>query len=128
MGGPPGDGGSDGPADVEIIWTARALDDLERLHAFLAAASPPAAASLIQRLVSAPDVLQAQPRIGTPLNDFRPREIRYLLVGPYELRYEVRPDAVWILRLWHTREQRLRAFRGRLPPDFTFDREDANER
>lgn len=113
---------------MEIVWTARALDDLERLHAFLAAASPGAAATLIQRLVSAPDVLQDQPRIGTPLTDFRPRDIRCLLVGHYELRYEIRPDAVWILRLWHAREQRLRAFRGRLPPDFTFDRDEAGER
>ena len=30
----------------------------------------------------------------------------FVIVGDYELRYEVAEKALWILRLWHTREDR----------------------
>jgi hypothetical protein len=29
-----------------------------------------------------------------------------LVVGQYELRYEIAEDTIFILRLWHTREDR----------------------
>jgi hypothetical protein len=44
--------------------------------------------------------------MGKPLPEFNPREVRRLIVGDCELRYEVAPDAVIMLRLWHTRETR----------------------
>ena len=37
---------------------------------------------------------------------FEPREVRRLLVGRYEIRYEIQDSTVYILRLWHTREER----------------------
>jgi hypothetical protein len=57
-------------------------------------------------LSDGPDVLELQPRLGTRLTAFEPREVRYLLVGDYEMRYEVTDNDVWILRIWHTRELR----------------------
>ena len=91
---------------MEIIWTRSALADLGRLHDFLAAANPRAAALVVERLVAGPDVLSTQPRLGTSLTDFLPRDVRYLLIGDYELRYEVAGERGWVLRLWHTREDR----------------------
>ncbi len=35
-----------------------------------------------------------------------PREIRRLLIGDYEMHYEVRPDEIWIARIFHTLEDR----------------------
>jgi hypothetical protein len=29
-----------------------------------------------------------------------------LIVGQYEIRYEVKKDTIFVLRLWHTREDR----------------------
>ncbi|MEY4592360.1 MAG: hypothetical protein RIR18_1255 [Pseudomonadota bacterium] len=40
------------------------------------------------------------------LFEFEGREVRRLLVGDYEMRYEIQGSAVYILRLWHTRENR----------------------
>ena len=34
------------------------------------------------------------------------REVRRILIGAYELRYDIRSDIVTILRIWHTREKR----------------------
>ncbi|MGZ8160407.1 MAG: type II toxin-antitoxin system RelE/ParE family toxin [Methylobacter sp.] len=35
-----------------------------------------------------------------------PREVRRILVGRYEMRYEIQDSTAYILRLWHTREDR----------------------
>jgi len=41
------------------------------------------------------------------LNIYHPREIRRFLIGPYELRYEIAGDDIYLLNLWHGREDRL---------------------
>lgn len=91
---------------MEIKWTSKALSDLARLYEFLAAVSPSAAASTIQMLTLAPDNLQQHPRLGQKLADFSPREVRRIVVGEYEMRYEIQGAMIYILRLWHTREYR----------------------
>jgi len=47
-----------------------------------------------------------RPRIGRPLERYWPREVRRLIVGQYEIRYEVSETTILILHLWHTREDR----------------------
>jgi cupin superfamily acireductone dioxygenase involved in methionine salvage len=32
--------------------------------------------------------------------------VRRVIVGEYEVRYEVRGSGIFVLRLWHTREDR----------------------
>ncbi|WP_374339745.1 type II toxin-antitoxin system RelE/ParE family toxin [Methyloversatilis sp.] len=91
---------------MELRWTRKALSDLTRLHEILAPANPSAAARAVQALTRAPTLLLTNPRIGEQLFEFEPREVRRLLVGHYEMRYEVRDSTVFILRLWHTRENR----------------------
>lgn len=91
---------------MELRWTRKALSDLTRLHEFLVPANPSAAARAVQALTRAPTLLLTNPRIGEQLFEFEPREVRRLLVGHYEIRYEVRDSTVFILRLWHTRENR----------------------
>lgn len=91
---------------MDLKWTSKALSDLARLHEFLAPANGPAAARAVQALTKAPTVLLANPRIGEQLFEFVPREVRRLLVGGYEVRYEVQDSIVYVLRLWHTREDR----------------------
>jgi plasmid stabilization system protein ParE len=60
----------------------------------------------VRFLVTAPTRLIQHPRIGEKLEEFAPREIRRLLVGQYELRYEIHQSTIYILRLWHARENR----------------------
>jgi plasmid stabilization system protein ParE len=91
---------------MELKWTGKALSDLARLYDFLAPASKTAAARTVQSLAAAPVRLLDQPRIGEKLEEFDPREVRRLQVGRYELRYEIRESTLYVLRLWHTREDR----------------------
>ncbi|WP_049631291.1 type II toxin-antitoxin system RelE/ParE family toxin [Cellvibrio sp. pealriver] len=91
---------------MQIEWTSKALMDLARLYDFLAPLNLPAAARVIQNLTQSPVKLLANPRIGEKLDEFLPREVRRILIGAYELRYEIHADTLYVLRVWHTREQR----------------------
>lgn len=91
---------------MELKWTSKALSDLVRLHEFLSPLNGQAAASTVQALTTAPTKILAQPRIGEKLEEFEPREVRRILVGDYEMRYEIQQFTIYVLRLWHTREDR----------------------
>ena len=91
---------------MPLLWTSKALADLARLHAFLALANRAAAASTVQSLVAAAANLATNPRIGERLDEFAPREVRHIFAGQYEIRYEIDESALYVLRLWHTREDR----------------------
>ncbi len=91
---------------MELKWTGRATSDVIRLHGFLVSVNPDAAARTVQALVAAPTRLREQPRLGERLDEFDPREVRRILVGHYEIRHEIHASTVYVLRLWHTREQR----------------------
>ena len=79
---------------MELKWTSKALSDLARLHEFLALVDRSTAARTVQSLAAAPVRLLEQPLIGEKLEEFEPREVRRILVGHYELRYDS-----WVNRL-----------------------------
>ena len=91
---------------MQLKWTSKALDDLARLYEFLAPVNRSAAARTVQSLTVAPTNLLDNPRIGERLEEFDPREVRRILVGHYEMRYEIQESNIYILRIWHTREDR----------------------
>ncbi|MCF6290397.1 MAG: type II toxin-antitoxin system RelE/ParE family toxin [Desulfobacterales bacterium] len=91
---------------MKLQWTSRALADLVRLYDFLATVNQQAAARTVQSLTKAPVRLLEQPRLGTKLEEFEPREVRRILVGRYEMRYEIQESVIYVLRIWHTREDR----------------------
>lgn len=91
---------------MDLKWTSKAQADLVRLHQFLAPVNPRAAAAVVQALAAAPRRLLDHPRLGERLDEFTPREIRRILVGQYEIRYEIQGPTIYVLRLWHTREDR----------------------
>jgi len=91
---------------MKLVWTSKALSDLARLYEFLASVNKRAATRTVQSLTTAPTNLLANPRIGERLEEFEPREVRRLLVGHYEMRYEIQNFTIYVLRLWHTREER----------------------
>jgi plasmid stabilization system protein ParE len=91
---------------MKVSWTRKAVGDLARLHEFLAPLDEAAAARVLKSLTNAAGRLVSLPRLGEQLDQYAPREVRRVLVGKYEVRYEVRASSVIILRVWHTREDR----------------------
>jgi len=66
----------------------------------------PRAARVVQQLARAPDRLLEYPRIGEKLAAYEPREVRCILVGSYELRYEIADATIFVLRISRSREDR----------------------
>lgn len=91
---------------MEVKWTEKALSDLVRLYEFLRPIDRGAAARTVQSLTAAPSRLLEHPRLGEKLEEFQPREVRRILVGRYEMRYEITQQTIHVLRLWHRREER----------------------
>ncbi len=91
---------------MKLLWTSKALSDLARLYKFLAPENSAAAAGTVQALTATPSRFLTDARIGERLDEFSPLEVRWLLVGHYELRYEIHESTIYVLRFWHTREDR----------------------
>ncbi|WP_417475848.1 type II toxin-antitoxin system RelE/ParE family toxin [Maricaulis sp.] len=91
---------------MRLVWSSLALADLERLHQFLAPVNLRAAGEAVREIVGSEARLRALPRIGTRLDGFGGRDVRRLLIGWYQLRYELTKDRIIILRVLHSREVR----------------------
>jgi plasmid stabilization system protein ParE len=91
---------------MDLKWTNQAYSDLKRLHELLAATDAEAAARAVRDFIAAAARLLSHPRLGERLSRYEPREVRKLVIGNYELRYEIRADTIYLLRLWHARENR----------------------
>jgi len=76
----------------EVVWTASAADDLERVIDYVAAESPLDAARLLDRLLASAESLTELPSRGRrvpELADHVEESVRELVVAPYRLVYEV---------------------------------------
>ena len=91
---------------MRLIWSGPALRDLDRLYAFLAPKSAPAAARIVQSITAGSQILVNHPRVGVRLSKYTTEEIRHIIIGDYDLRYEVGSDVIRIVRLWHVMENR----------------------
>ena len=89
-----------------MLWNNRAISDLARLYRFLAPKAEQAAADAYSALIATPDRILSHPRMGERIMKMNPREVRRVIVGPYEMRYEVQGQVIRILRIWHGREDR----------------------
>jgi plasmid stabilization system protein ParE len=90
---------------MKLLFSKAAVNDLVRLREFIAQHSPEAAQRVAQRLHGAIQNLVDTPQIGRPVADTA-GEIRELVFGKYVVRYEVRRRHLYILRIWHGKENR----------------------
>ena len=91
---------------MALRWTTSARSDLVRLHEFLASVSPRAAALTVDHIVAGAARIPRHPRLGQRLRQFAGREVRRVLIGNYEIRYELAGNDVFLLRIFHSREDR----------------------
>ena len=91
-----------------LLWAPGAVRDVARLREFLEPKSSAAAEWAASRIRQVTAALQAQPELGRVVDDAP--ELRDLIApfgaGAYIVRYRIYSDAILILRVWHSREQR----------------------
>ncbi|QLO44288.1 type II toxin-antitoxin system RelE/ParE family toxin [Citrobacter freundii] len=91
---------------MEIYWTLKAQDDLERIYRFALQYSRQPADNVLDRLIIGCAGLTAHPAIGVQQTRYEPREVRKVLFDDYEVHYELRGNDIYIVDLWHTKEER----------------------
>lgn len=91
---------------MALRWTRSAHTDLQRIHEFLEPVDPAAAVKAVRAVVARVRRIPRQPRLGERLPGFGDREVRRVLVQKYEIRYEVTGSDLYVLRIFHTREDR----------------------
>jgi plasmid stabilization system protein ParE len=89
-----------------IRWSFEARDDVDRLADFIAAYDLNLACEIEQELEQAPKKLLDFPRRGSRLSQYDPREVREFRIRKYLLRYELAGTDIFVLRLFHAREDR----------------------
>lgn len=92
---------------ARLVWSPRALRDVQRLHQFLAGKSPAAAVRAVQAIRSGVKVITLQPGIGRPIDEL---DVQYrewsLSFGDsgYVVRYRLDDNIIIILAVRHQRE------------------------
>ncbi len=94
---------------MKLRWLHAASQDIERLYEFLLEKDPNAAANAMEVVLEGSERLLDMPELGRPMDDDTGRRELYLPfgAGAYVLRYKLNGDVVVIIRVWHSREQKL---------------------
>jgi plasmid stabilization system protein ParE len=89
---------------MKLQFTGKALEDLERLHEFVAEKNPAAADRIRNQLLDTFQTLLKQPMGGKPVKSL---PVRQWVAGDYVIRYLVENEQnLIIVRIWHGREDR----------------------
>jgi plasmid stabilization system protein ParE len=90
---------------MRIRFTAEAIDDLERLRAFVEPKNPHAARRIAAEILDGIENLAVFPEMGLPVSQAPvPESIRDLFVGNYAIRYLKDERSIIVLRIWHGKE------------------------
>ena len=95
---------------MKLRYLSAALDDIDRLHAFLKEKNPVAADAAIAKIRNAANsLIESSPERGTPIGraGFRQLFVRFGR-SSYVIRYrvDVPRDQLIVVRIWHGRERR----------------------
>lgn len=91
---------------MKLFWTDQAKSDLLRLYQFLAPKNEIAAEKVLLTIHAAAETLLEFPGVGTFIEAYEPNAVQRYLVGRYELHYEVVGQILYILSVWHQKEDR----------------------
>lgn len=89
---------------MKLQFTHSAQRDLIRLREFIAGKNPQAAKRISQRLKQSILQLTDQPEIGVNVEELP--GVQDLISGDYLVRYAVLENDIYILRIWHGKEDR----------------------
>lgn len=92
---------------TEVIWSASALQDIQRVYQFMAEKNPDAAVSAVDSIRKSVQLLAQQPEIGRPVEDMDPAFREWLIHfgnSGYTAMYHYDGRTAVILALRHQRE------------------------
>lgn len=93
---------------MKISYTPEAIKDLKKLRAFTEVNNPLAARRVAKMILDGISQLKIFPLLGIEVEQAAdPRKIRDLIIGHYIIRYLVQTNEIYILKIWHHKEDRI---------------------
>ncbi len=93
---------------MRILYSRESIDDLIRLREFIEIKNPQAAKKIALSLNEGISQLKSFPLLGIEVELApEPEKIRDLIIGNYIARYLTHSKQIYILRIWHHKEERL---------------------
>jgi plasmid stabilization system protein ParE len=90
---------------MKIRYTKNAINDLARLKEFIESKNPSAASRFANELHTAMEKLKVFPSMGLVVKKAPdPTLIRDLFINNYTIRYLLVSDVIFVLRVWHNKE------------------------
>jgi plasmid stabilization system protein ParE len=84
-----------------VVWSARAIADLEGIASYISSDSPAYARSVVKKIVSATRNLAPFPNSGRIVPEFQDEKIREVLAFSYRVIDEVKENSVLIAAIIH---------------------------
>jgi plasmid stabilization system protein ParE len=84
-----------------VVWSARALADVESIAAYISSDSPAYAQVVVKKIVKLTRRLSHFPHLGREVPEFQDPEFRELLVYSYRIIYRAGSDEVLIAAVIH---------------------------
>jgi toxin ParE1/3/4 len=87
---------------VRIIWTDKALKDLEDIGEYISKDSVVYARNVVSKLFKSPVILKEMPRAGRIVPELNREDVRELIRGNYRIVYLIKEASVEILTVHHS--------------------------
>ena len=88
---------------VKIIWTARALADLEDIGEFISKDSQRYAKLTLEKLIERAKMVEQSPKIGRIVPEISQPDIREIITGNYRIIYQTTDiELAYILTIHHS--------------------------
>lgn len=92
---------------MKVIWTPRAVRDLEALHKYISRDSVSRANEMVGRILARSEQLAEFPQSGRAVPEYNRAEVRELIEPPYRIIYRLKTEAVDVAAVIH-RSRKLR--------------------
>lgn len=84
-----------------VVWSRRAVEDLEAIAEYIAQDSPAYAAGVVRTIINQAKTLSRFPRSGRKVPEFNDDNIRELLAYSYRVIYRIQDEEVLIAAVIH---------------------------
>lgn len=93
---------------MKVSYAPESIGDLKRLRAFIEIKNPLAAERIATSIKKGIRQLKTFPYLGVEvLQAPDPELVRDVVLGNYIVRYLIRSNEIYVLRVWHHKENRL---------------------
>ena len=93
---------------MRISYSPESIEDLKRLREFIEVKNPQAAKRIAGSILKGISQLKSFPNLGAEVSLApNPEMIRDLIINKYIVRYLVHSEVIYILQVWHQKEERL---------------------